>query len=328
MNSRAFDARGGAGAWMTVAAVYLVAAAGAAQEAFPERPIDVVTHASPGGGTDATARAVVRGAREALGANMSVLPRTGGGGVVAMAYVNNRPRDGHTLLAITPTHLFAMARGQGPLAIDDVVGVARATDDPIVVMVRHDSEIGTLADLIELGRDQPIKWGTTQIGGVDHVAGAILAQIAATQLSVVPFSGGGEIVTNLMGGSIDAAGLNLTEALDQIERGDFRALAVMAQERLPILSEVPTTVELGYDVVFSTVRGYLVLKGTPEARIEILERGLLQGMQQPAFEDYLEGAGLDAASVAGRAVWDEQVRRLYNDARAAMIALGIIQADP
>ena len=328
MKTRRFGAaQGAAGACVTAAFLWLMGAACLAQEAFPVRPIDVVTHASPGGGTDATARAVVRGAREALDTNMSVLPRTGGGGVVAMTYVNNRPRDGHTVLAITPTHLFAIARGQGPLSIDDLVGVARATDDPIVVMVRNDSEIQTLPELIELGRRQPIKWGTTQIGGVDHVAGAILAQIAVTQLSVVPFSGGGEIVTNLMGGSIDAAGLNLTEALDQIERGDFRALAVMAEERLEILSDVPTTVELGYDVVFSTVRGYLVLNGTPEEHIEALEQGFLEGMQQPAFQTYLEGSGLDAGSVAGREVWDDQVRRLYNDARAAMIALGIIQED-
>ena len=328
MRMRRFGAPGSAsGSFVMATLFWLIGAACLAQEEFPTRPIDVVTHASPGGGTDATARAVVRGAREALDANMSVLPRTGGGGIVAMTYVNNRPRDGHNVLAITPTHLFAIARGQGPLSIDDLVGVARAADDPIVVMVRGDSDIQTLPELIELGRQQSIKWGTTQIGGVDHVAGAILAQLAETQLSVVPFSGGGEIVTNLMGGSIDAAGLNLTEALAQIERGDFRALAVMAEERLEILRDVPTTVELGYDVVFSTVRGYLVLNGTPEDHIAILEQGFLEGMQQPAFQAYLEGAGLDAGSVAGREVWDNQVRRLYNDARAAMIALGIIQAD-
>ena len=203
-----------------------------AQTDFPERPIDIVTHASPGGGTDATARAVARGMRDALDADLSVLPRTGGGGVVAMSYVNSRPRDGHTLLAITPTHLFAMARGQGPLGIGDVVGVARAADDPIVVMVRADSGVATLAELVELGRERPIKWGTTQIGGVDHIAGATLADRTGARLSVVPFAGGGEIVTNLMGGSIDAAGLNLTEALDQIQRGDFRALAVMSGERV------------------------------------------------------------------------------------------------
>jgi len=298
-----------------------------AQEPFPSRPIDIVTHASPGGGTDSTARAMAVGARVALDVNMAVVPKTGGGGIVAMNYVNNRPRDGYTILSITPTHLFAIARGQGPLSIDDLVGVARATDDPLVVMVRHDSDVGSLTDLLDLGRVRPIKWGTTQIGGVDHVAGAILAKIADTQLSVVPFSGGGEIVTNLMGGNIDAAGLNLTEALDQIQRGDFRALAVMAEERLPIIPEVPTTVELGYDVVYSTVRGFLVLKGTPEDRIKALETGMLEGMQQEAYQGYLRGSGLSSASVAGRDVWDAQVRRLYADARQAMMDLGIIDEE-
>jgi tripartite-type tricarboxylate transporter receptor subunit TctC len=309
-----------------VAATALLAVtAASSQEPYPTRPIDVVTHASPGGGTDATARSMVLGAKRALDVDMAVVPRTGGGGIVAMNYVNSRPRDGYTVLAITPTHLFAIARGQGPIQFDDLIAVARATDDPIVVMVRADSEVRSLNDLIELGRTRPIKWGTTQIGGVDHVAGAVLAQRADTELSVVPFSGGGEIVTNLMGGSVDAAGLNLTEALDQIQRGDFRALAVMAESRLASIPNVPTTVELGYDVVFSTVRGYLVLKGTPEDRIQTLERGMLEGMRQDNYQAYLSGAGLDASSVAGREAWDAQVKRLYADAQQAMIDLGIIK---
>jgi tripartite-type tricarboxylate transporter receptor subunit TctC len=305
--------------------VLLQARPASAQGDFPSRPIDIVTHASPGGGTDATARSMVVGAKLALDVDMAVVPRTGGGGIVAMNYVWGRPRDGYTVLAITPTHLFAIARGQGPIKIEDLVPVARSTDDPIVVMVRHDSDVQTLVDLIELGKQRPIKWGTTQIGGVDHVAGAVLAQKAGTQLSVVPFSGGGEIVTNLMGGSVDAAGLNLTEALDQIRRGDFRALAVMAEERLASIPDVPTTVELGYDVVFSTVRGYLVLKGTPQDRIEILERGMLEGMRQQNYQDYLRGSGLDSSSIAGREAWGAQVARLYADAHQAMIDLGIIR---
>jgi len=194
-----------------------------------------------------------------------------------------------------------------------------------VVMVKATSEVGSLADLIALGHRRPIKWGATQIGGVDHVAGAILARVAGTDLSVVPFGGGGEIVTNLMGGSVDAAGLNLTEGLDQIRRGDFRALAVMADERMEAIPDVPTTVELGYDVTFSTVRGYVVLKGTPEDRIRILEKGLLEGMRQPSYQSYLSGSGLDARSVADAATWNAQIARLYRDARRAMIELGIVQ---
>ncbi len=296
-----------------------------AQESFPSGPIDIITHASPGGGTDTTARTLLIGAREALGTDIAVIPRTGGGGIVAMSYVANRPRDGHTVLAITPTHLFAIARGQGPLTIDDLVPVARATDDPLVITVRSDSGIDDIEDLIALGRERPIKWGSTQVGSIDHVAGAVFAQVAGTELAVVPFAGGGEIVTNLMGGSIDAAALNLTEALQQIERGEFSALAVMAGERIEALPDTPTTVELGYDATFSTVRGYVVLRGTDEASIEILEQGLLAAMDHPSYLAYLDGAGLSRSAVAGREAWGEQLEQLYGDARQAMIDLGIIQ---
>tara|TARA_Y100000758_G_scaffold254475_1_gene191248 strand:+ start:1243 stop:2046 length:804 start_codon:yes stop_codon:yes gene_type:complete len=265
------------------------------------------------------------GTKLALNIDMAVLPRAGAGGIVAMNYINNQPRDGYTVLAITPSHLFAIARNQGPLRIEDLVGVARATDDPSVVMVRADSAASTLEELFEMGRRRPIKWGTTQIGGGDHISAATLAKAANTKIAVVPFFGGGEIVTNLMGGSIEAAGLNLTEALDQIRRGDFRALAVMANERLTVIDHVPTTVELGYDTVYSTVRGYAVLKGTPENRIRILEQGMLQGMHHPSYQDYLRGAGLSRNAIAGQETWNAQINQLYLEARQAMVDLGIIR---
>lgn len=311
------------GGWGALVAP-VVPGIGSAQDNFPSRAIDVVTHASPGGGTDTTARTMLIGAREALGVDMAVVPKVGGGGLVAMSYFRSQPPDGYTVMGITPTHLFTIARGQGPVKIEDLVGVVRAANDPIVVMVRAQSDIATLEDLVALGRVRPIKWGTTQIGGIDHVAGAILARVADTKLSVVPFGGGGEIVTNLMGGTVDAAGLNLTEGLEQIQRGDFRALAVMADQRMEAIPDVPTTVELGYDVQFSTVRGYVVLKETPEARVAVLEQGMLKGLAHPAYQSYLKGAGLDPRSVAGREAWNAQIARLYQDARQAMIELGIV----
>ena len=305
--------------------ILILTGASQAQERFPSGPIDIVTHASPGGGTDTTARTLLIGAREALGTNLAVIPKTGGGGLVAMSYVAGRPRDGHTILAITPTHLFAIARGQGPLTIDDLIPLARATDDPLVITVRGDSAVSDIEDLIALGRQRSIKWGSTQVGSIDHVAGAVFAQVAGTDLSVVPFAGGGEIVTNLMGGSIDAAALNLTEALGQIERGEFRALAVMTEQRIDALADVPTTIELGYDATFSTVRGYVVLRGTADDRVAILEDGLLAGMNHPSYLAYLEGAGLSRSAVSGSEIWGAQLQQLYVDARQAMIDLRIIQ---
>jgi len=295
------------------------------EETFPSRPIDVVTHASPGGGTDLTARSMIAGAREALGVDMAVVFKGGGGGVVAMNYVDDHPRDGYTILAITPTHLFALARGQSAITIDDLVGVARATEDPLVVTTGAVNEIRTLADLIALGHRRPIKWGTGLVGGIDHIAGLALADAAKTPVSAVPFNGGGEVAANLIGGNIDAAALNLSEALDEIERGSLRALAVMARSRLPLIPDVPTTVELGYEAVYATVRGYVVLRGTPEDRVARLEEGLLEGMRGPVYRAYLAGVGLTMDGVAGRTVWDAQIRELYRQAHESMVRLGMLE---
>lgn len=227
-------------------------------------------------------------------------------------------------MAITPTHLFALARGQSAITIDDLIGIARATEDPLVVTTGGVNEIHTLADLIALGHRRSIKWGTGLVGGIDHVAGLALAGAAATQLSAVPFNGGGEVAANLIGGNIDAAALNLSEALDEIERGALRGLAVMSRERLELIPDVPTTVELGYEAVFATVRGYVVLRGTPEDRIERLEQGLLAGMRAPVYEAYLSGVGLSSDGIAGREIWDAQIRVLYGQARDAMLKLGML----
>ncbi len=102
------------------------------------------------------------------------------------------------------------------------------------------------------------------------------------------------------------------------------ALAVLADQRMSVIEAVPTAAELGYDVHFSTVRGYVVLRGTPEDRIQALEQALLAGLAHPSYQSYLTGSGLDVSSVAGAAVWDAQIDAMYEQARTAMIELGII----
>lgn len=262
--------------------------------------------------------------RRHLKTDAVVAPKTGGGGRVAMSYVKSRPADGHTVMAITPTHLFTMAKGGAPLSIDDVKGVIRSTDDPIVVMVRADSPMRTIEDLIAAGEKNSVKWGTTQIGGVDHVAAATFGKASGAKVAVVPFEGGGEIVTNLMGGNIQAAGLNITEAKDRLERGDFRALLSLTEDRIEALPGTPSAGEKGINSFFSTVRGIVVLKDTPAERIRVLEDAMLKAMRHEVYQNYLSGSGLDSSSIAGAAEWDRQIRRMHADARKALEDLGMV----
>lgn len=293
-------------------------------EDYPTQPIEVVTHASAGGGTDTTARTMLIRARRELGVDAFVQIKKGGGGAVAMSYASGKAADGHTLMAITPTHLITMARGRSPISIDDVKGVVRSTDDPIIVVVNKKSGIESLEQLTELSNSSPVKWGGTQAGGIDHIAAMTFANKSGTKVAYVPFDGGGAIITNLMGGNLQAAGLNYGEAVDGIESGDFVPLAIMAQERLGVLPDTPTLTELGIDGVnFSTVRGIIVMKDTPEDRTALLEEKLLKGMSHGTYQAYLQGIGLDASSVAGSEIWDAQIREMYDNIYETLGELGL-----
>lgn len=306
------------------AAVTLVMSATAFAEDFPSQPIEVVTHASAGGGTDTTARTMLIRARRTLDTDAFVNIQRGGGGALAMNYVAERPADGHTVMAITPTHLITMARGRAPIGIDDIRGVVRSTDDPIIVVVNVNTGLTSIEELVAASQDNRITWGGTQAGGIDHIAAITFSNRSGADVAYVPFDGGGEIITNLMGGNIQAAGLNFGEAVDGIESGDFLPLAVMSTQRLSILPDTPTLAELGIEGVnFSTVRGIVVMADTPDDRVAALEEGLLSAMAHGTYQNYLVGIGLDASSVAGSEVWDGQIREMYDSIFATLGELGL-----
>lgn len=307
------------------AAVALLSLSGAAfAQDFPSQPIEVVTHASAGGGTDTTARTMLIDGTKELGVTAFIQIKQGGGGTVAMSYVAGKPADGYTLMAITPTHLITMARGRSPIEIDQIRGVVRSTDDPIIVVVNKASGWKTLEDLKAASEKSSIKWGGTQAGGIDHIASMTFAKKSGITVSYVPFDGGGAIITNLMGNNIQAAGLNYGEAVDGIESGDFIPVAVMAKKRMAALPDTPTVAELGVEGVnFSTVRGIVVMADTPADRVAFLEEKLLAAMHGQIYEDYLIGVGLDDSSIVGAAEWDAQIREMYDNIYATLEDLGL-----
>ncbi len=195
------------------AALACVAAAplALAQEKFPSKPIEVVIHSKYGGGTDTTARMMMIRSRRYLGVDMSVNAQRGGSGAQAHHYAMGKPRDGYTVLALTQTHLYTIARGKSPLTIDDVVGVARAMDDPTFITVAANSPYKTLKDLVEASKDAPLNWGVAQVGGTEHIGLARFAKASGIKFKVVPFGSGAQMVQALMSGAIDATLPNVSE---------------------------------------------------------------------------------------------------------------------
>lgn len=293
---------------------------------FPSKPITVVIHAKYGGGTDTTARMMMIRARRILGVDMQVVAKRGGSGAKAHQFAAGRPKDGYTLLALTQSHLYTIARGKSVLKIGDVVGIARAMDDPTFITVAAKSRFKTLAELVQASRKKALNWGVAQIGGTEHIGLIAFAKAAGMKYKAVAFGSGAQMVQALMSGAIDATLPNVSEANEQVKDGTFRALAVMAEKRLKDYPGVPTTFEHGYKTKTSTTRGYWVLKGTPQPVIDKLSAALVKAMQHKTFGNYLKSAGLTVAtSVAGHKVWDKQIKEEYEIAEAALRELGLIK---
>jgi putative tricarboxylic transport membrane protein len=295
-----------------------------AQDDFPSETIEMVSHAAPGGGTDVTARLVLEGAKPELGVDMVMVYKEGGAARASHEYLMSRPADGHTLLALTQTHLYTIARGNSPIGIDDIVGIARAMDDSSLIVVGADSEVEDYEGLIEASKQEPLAWGVAQVGGTEHIGLARWAEAAGIEYRVVPFGSGGEMLTAIRSGAVTATVANVSEALGLIQEGEVRPIAIMDEERIEDLPDVPTTFEKGHQVRVSTTRGYAVRADTPPETIKILEEALLAGMQTKEFQDYLRNSGLDPEdSVAGSEEWDSQLEEEYAQSKEVIDRLGL-----
>ena len=293
------------------AALATVFAAGAAQaqDNFPSGPIEIVNMSSPGGGTDIFLRMLAICAGEELGTEIVPISKTGGLGAAALNYAANRERDGHTLVALSPGMYLTASQGNTPVGADELIPLVRGTEDPQFLIAKKDGPIPDAQTLLEEGRERPVKMGGTHIGGTDWVAGMAFAEAAEFETPLyVPFGGGADIVTNVIGGNIEVGILNYSEAEAQIESGDVVPLVVMSDRRFAKSPDTPTSVELDVPATMATLRGVGALKGVPEDRLEKLEQAFLKGMECPQYQEYLANNGLGKDSIAGADVFGQQVR--------------------
>lgn len=305
-------------------AATLLLAIGAVHAAFPEKKLEMVTHSGAGGGTDLTARMVAKLAEPLWGQSVVILNKRGGGGALSLTYLDERPADGYTILTYTSGQAAEVAKGSTKTTLADLIPIARATDDPQILMTK----CGRFADaqaFVAAQKDKAMTYGTTHLGGIDDVSAFTFTQRGGLQTAeVIPFDSGNEIATQIVAGGVDVGVLNLGEARAQIEAGKVCPLVVLADARMAALPEVSTAQELGIPVSLSTVRGFVVKAGTPPEVVKAIEDTLLAAMQQAEYREFLQTLGLDESSVAGSEVWGKQLQGADDDMRAALKQLGFI----
>jgi len=266
--------------------------------AYPEKSVEFIAPANPGGGWDMTCRMSAKVLQEAglVAKPITVVNKPGGFGVVAMTdIVRNRRADQHVLIAFSAVLTTQMAIKKNPFTYKDVTPVAALFVDYGVIAVRKDSKYAGFKDLLEDWKKQPgvlTFAGSSPPGGLDHMRVAMLAKAAGIpvdKVRYVAFGGGADALGALLGGHTTAFVGEAGEIAGHEESGTIRSLALLADRKLGgIFEKVPLAKDMGLNVVSPNWRGFYA---PPEIKPEVLkywEETLGKMVQSKQWKDVLE----------------------------------------
>lgn len=269
------------------------------QVAWPDRPVRLIVPTLGGAGTaDTLARIMAQEMERHLGQRVVVENRAGANGNIGAAAAARSAPDGTTFLwgwAGTLATNPALYRDLPFDPVRDFAPVALVGNVPNILVVNKFLGPHTLAEFTALAKSEPgrLHFGSTGNGSSMHLAGELYRQSTGTDLVHVPYSGPAPAVTDLLSGRIQLMFNLVTGALPQIKAGEVVPIAVLADQRVPQLPDVPTTVELGLpELVFGTWFGILAPKGTAPAVITRANAVVNDALADPAARARLEEAGL------------------------------------
>jgi tripartite-type tricarboxylate transporter receptor subunit TctC len=217
-------------------------------QAFPTKPVRIISPYAAGGGPDVQLRQMARSLGDVMGQSIVIENKVGAGGVLAAQYVAQATPDGYTLLMGSNTHLIQKIL-QPDLKFDplaDFAPVSNMASSPTVLVVRADSPYKRVEDLIAAAKANPgsMNYGSGGIGTGAHLAGATFASIADLKVMHIPLKGSVEIAASLLRGDTQFAFPVAGTGVPHIKGGKLRALAVTSRQRLVQLPDVPTLNEV------------------------------------------------------------------------------------
>ena len=287
-----------------------------AQEAYPSRPVRLVVPFTPGGVTDSSGRVVADFLGKRLGQQVVVDNKPGASGNIGTAQVVNAAPDGYTLLlafdgtmVINP-HVFAKVPFD---TMKDFAPVGKIGNATLILVAHPDVPAKTLQELIALSKTRTggLAYGTSGIGGTPHVAGEMLAQRTGAKLEHVPYKGGGQAMTDVMGGAIPLVYTAVAGAQGHVKAGKLKAIAVSSAKRSGSLPDVPTFIESGVpDFVADSWVGLLAPGKTPAPILTRLNSELNAVLNDPALQERLATLGIEATPGSPEQFRDQMQRDL------------------
>lgn len=269
-------------------------------------PIRFVVPFAPGGSTDIFARILGQELGQELGTTVVVENRPGAGGSVGAASVAKAASDENTLLLGTISTMAINQFIYDNLSYDpntDFTPVARVVELPNVLVVRADSDVKSVDDLVEKGKKDAQTYGSPGNGTTGSLTGELMKQMRPDfKVTHVPYRGSAPAVTDLMGGQIDFQFDNISALLPYIESGKLRALAVSSRTPAPQLPDVKPMAEQGFPGYEVTSWFALYLpKGAPKESVDRYNSALGKIFQDPEFLKQLEDKSFTPAYATGEA---------------------------
>ncbi len=287
-----------------VAACALAAAFGVqAQAAFPSKPIRIVVPFPAGGTSDMLARLIGQKMSESWGQPVVVDNKPGQSGNMGADLVAKAPADGHTLVLMDVGNLvISPALYKLPFnPVSDFAPVAMVGYSPHLLVVSNNVPATTTAELIAWAKAQKGKANyavAAGMGSATHLAGVVFAQRAGIQWGNVPYKGGAQAMTDLIGGQVDVTFNGMVATLPHVKAGKIKLIAVSSAKRNPVLgANVPTVGETLPGFLTGSWQGLLAPAGTPRPVVDKLHAEVTRILALPDVAERLASAGAEPVAM-------------------------------
>ncbi|WP_202079024.1 Bug family tripartite tricarboxylate transporter substrate binding protein [Caldalkalibacillus salinus] len=321
---------------MILFAMMLVFAAGCQSEStsnetaadFPERSIDIIVPYAPGGTTDTSARALASVASQYMPneVEVNVINKAGGGGVVGTTEASSAKPDGYTIGMTT----------SGPMTIkphtdntaynpDTLKPILQVVGTPNVLVVQADAPWEDYDEWFEYVSNNPeaFSYGTSGAGLTQHISMEAFTAETGAELTHVPFEGGAPALSALLGGHVEGALVQTTEALPHIQSGELRPIVNTGTFKPEELADVPLLTEKGVDVQSDVWTGLVAPEDTPDEVVQILHDVFKEVLEDEQVIETFENLGV-STSYAGPEDFYEIIKQDYDINGDVLKAAGII----
>jgi tripartite-type tricarboxylate transporter receptor subunit TctC len=291
--------------WKLVTALVTLASLAATTDVraqpWPTRPLTMINPFAAGGPNDVLARLFAQRMGEILGQSIIIENVGGAGGMNGADRVAKAAPDGYTFLqgtVGTQAQNQTLFKKPAYNSTTDFAPVALIVEAPLVLIARKDIPVKDMKEFVAYAKanQDKMQFASAGTGSAIHLGCALMNMVAGLDIVHVPYRGANPAMQDLMSGRVDYLCDIITTAKPQIDGGAVKAIAILAKQRSPVLSNVPTAIGQGFDVDAYTWNAFFLPKATPDAIVAKLNHATIEAMKTPAVREKLERAGLKFVS--------------------------------